>query len=112
MKRCFLILIGVLSFVTSSTTFADSWVQGTITDIQIVAAGNSNDKVAVYGNFTPAMGCIYSGFFLQSSDPYFNQSYAMLLLAKATGAIVRFTFSYCDPASGFARGNSYFVLGN
>jgi hypothetical protein len=112
MKRFWVLVVAITGIVCATTASADYWVYGTITDIQIIATGGAGDKVAVYGNFSPSMGCTYNGFFLLASDSYFSQSYAALLLAKATGATVRFTFSYCDSASGFGRGNSYTVLAN
>jgi hypothetical protein len=58
------------------------------------------------GTFSPSLGCTHSGFMLFASDSYFNQSYALLLAAKASGATIKFVHSYCL-ANGYARGNGY-----
>jgi hypothetical protein len=100
---------GVLATVIVATfvspAFADN--VGTISEIRVLAAGGgSADGIVVTGTFTPSLGCPQPGFMLYSTDPYFAQSYALLLAAKASGATIKFVNSYCMP-NGYARGNGY-----
>lgn len=82
------------------------WVYGNISEINLINDG-SNDGVYVTGSF--AAGCTYNGFVIYATDPYFQQVYATLLTAKATGRQVKFMNVYCH-SSGYARGNQYAIL--
>ena len=100
----------VLGLVTFSAiaprAHADTWIQGNVTDIQIMAAGNSSDGVVVWGTF--ATGCTYNAFVIGATDPYFKETYASMLAAKLSGTPIKFLNVYCL-SSGFARGNGYTV---
>ena len=74
--------------------------------LYIDAAGNPEPAIFVRGTFTPALPCAQQGFFLIAGDPFFDETIAILLSAKATGSPVGFTFVYCH-ASGYARGNTF-----
>jgi hypothetical protein len=101
------ILATAIAATVVSPVFADN--VGTISEIRVVAnGGSSTDGIAVTGTFTPSLGCAQPGFMLFSTDPYFAQSYALLLTAKASGATIRFVNSYCLP-NGYARGNGYAI---
>jgi hypothetical protein len=112
-KRCSMkrlqLLAATLAVCTSFSASADTWVQGTVTEVQVVASGGTGDQIIVLGNFTPSMGCTYSGFSLFSTDPYFNQSYAAILAAQVSGSPIKVSFSYCQ-ASGYGRANAYSLL--
>ena len=101
----------LLSFGLFLSTFAraDIWITGNITDIQVLANGNSSDKVVVYGTFSPPTGCAYNAVELGSTDNYFKESYAALLAARLANTPVKILFSYCDTTTGFGRANSYMV---
>jgi hypothetical protein len=90
--------------------FADTWAEGTITEIRVISTGNSsNDGVLVLGTaFTPSLGCTNSGFMLFTADGYFKESYAALLAAKASGVRVKILNWYCMP-NGYARANGYAI---
>jgi hypothetical protein len=106
------VVLALLASVTLPTAaHADTWVQGTITDIQYMTAGDSNDKVAIWANVSPSTGCTYSGFFLLATDPYFKEVYSAVLLARATGNQIKFLHSYCH-SSGFSRINGFMSLAN
>ena len=109
MKMMRMYFLGFLSMVCSTHAFADIVIVGPITDVQVIANGNSGDRVVVYGNFSPATGCTYNAVELVSTDPYYKESYALLLSAKITGAPVKIVFSYCDPNNGFGRANGYTI---
>ena len=97
-----------LSAVLALPAHAD-WVQGAITDIQIVAAGDANDKIVVWGTFTT--GCTYNGFILTATDPYFKETYATMLAAKMAGTPIKYLHIYCH-TSGLSRGNGYMSVTN
>ena len=82
---------------------------GTISELRVRAYGDSLDGIIVLGTFTPSLGCTNSGFMLFKADPYFAESYATLLAAKASGQRIKFDFSYCL-SNGYARGNGYALL--
>lgn len=86
--------------------FADTWLQGNITEIRTVANGNSGDSVIFFGNF--ATGCTTNGVLLFSTDPYFKETYAMLLAAKASGAPVKILHSFCS--GQYSRSNGYAMV--
>jgi len=52
--------------------------------------GNGSSEAAIFirGVFTPALPCAQQGFFLTSSDPLFQQTLAIILTAKASGALL------------------------
>jgi hypothetical protein len=103
-------ILSFLCFLLSSTAFADFWAQGNITEIQIMAAGNTNDKIVVWGTF--ATGCTFNAFELIPTDSLFKQSYAAFLTAKATSVPIKVLICCCDPTNGFARANGYSVISN
>ena len=101
--------ICVMALFSLSPALADTWAEGAITEIRVIATGTpANDGIVVLGTFSPVLGCPNSGFMLFSGDPYFNQSYAALLAAKASGAHVKILNWYCLP-NGYARGNGYAI---
>jgi hypothetical protein len=77
----------------------------------LVAAGGAGDKLIVYASFSPATGCTSNAFVFFSSDPYYKETYAAMLLAKATGKSIRYLHVYCT-AEGYSRGNEYMLLDN
>ena len=90
MKRLKLLSVFVAAAMSVSPAFADTWAVGTITEIRVISTGNpSNDGILVLGTFSPSLGCTNSGFMLFSGDAYFNQSYAALIAAKASGLPVK-----------------------
>lgn len=98
------------AFFCTSTAIADTWAQGTVTEIRVISTGTpANDGIIVLGTFNPTLGCTNSGFMIFSGDPYFSQSYAAILTAQATGAQVKILNWYCMP-NGYARGNGYAVV--
>jgi hypothetical protein len=100
----------VLTGLSLSTALADTWADGTISEIRVISTGTaSNDGIVVLGTFSPSLGCTNSGFMLFAGDPYFNQSYAALLTAQANGSHVRFLNWYCMP-NGYARANGYSIV--
>jgi hypothetical protein len=99
-----------LAWFGMCTAMADTWADGTISEIRVLSTGNpSNDGIVVLGTFSPSLGCTNSGFMLFSGDPYFNQAYAALLAAQASGSHVRLLNWYCL-ANGYARGNGYAIV--
>lgn len=102
-----MIALAATMLFTSPAAKADTWVQGTITEIRVVSDGVSN-YILVTGNFTPATGCTNNGFMLLSGDAYFAQSYALLLAAQVSGSTVKYLHSYCNGPNG--RGNSYALV--
>ena len=112
MKTVSLWILSLLCVFLSSTASADFWIQGIVTEIQIIAAGNANDRINVIGNFNPTTGCAINGFELGSGDSFFKQSFAAILTAKATGTPLKVLVSYCDTTTGFARANGYSVISN
>jgi len=83
----------------------------TISQIEInndTSSGTAYNGNAVFvrGSFSPALPCASQGFFVASTDPFEKEIMATLLLAKASGRTVSFTFVYCH-SNGYARGNSY-----
>ncbi len=100
-------IAAAVAMFAASTALADVWVTGTITELRVIASGTpSNDGIAVFGNFTPSMGCANNAFMFFSTDPYFKESYAALLAAKVSGQPIKFAFSFCTSA-GYGRGNAY-----
>ena len=105
MKKIIMLICGV--FLTIIVMNASAyWVEGIITDIQIVAEGNANDMIVVSGDFIP---CTNHAFMILSGDPYFKESYSLLLAAKLSGKPIKYFHSYCHE-SGYARGNGYKIL--
>jgi hypothetical protein len=100
-------LVAIVSFGASPVR-ADTWVQGTISEIQVVANGNADDKILVFGTFTPATGCTNNAFMLISTDHYFAQTFAMLLSAQMSGSTIKYLHSFC--LNGYGRGNGYAVI--
>jgi hypothetical protein len=98
-----------MAVLSLSPALADTWAEGAVTEIRVIATGTpANDGIVVLGTFSPSLGCTNSGFMLFSGDPYFNQSYAALLAAKASGAHVKILNWYCLP-NGYARANGYAI---
>jgi len=56
--------------------------------LYIDASGNLQPAIVVRGTFTPALPCAQQGFFLIAGDPFFDETIAILLSAKATGSPV------------------------
>lgn len=109
MKRLKQLTICVAAMLCVSPAFADTWAEGTIIEIRVISTGTpSNDGIIVLGTFTPSLGCTSSGFMLFTGDAYFNQSYAALLAAKASGSRVKLLNWYCMP-NGYGRGNGYAI---
>jgi hypothetical protein len=102
----FLVGLSLACLAAIPAAHADAWIQGTVTEIQILAAGDANDKVVVLGTFNT--GCAYNGFVIGASDPYFKETYAAMLAAKISATPIKFLNVYCL-ASGYARGNGYAV---
>jgi hypothetical protein len=92
-----------------SPAFADTWVEGAISEIRVLSTGTpANDGIIVLGTFSPSLGCTNNGFMLFSGDVNFKESYAALLAAKASGLRVKFLHSFCM-TNGYARGNGYAI---
>jgi hypothetical protein len=87
-----------------STPAAAYWLQGTVQEVRVIAAGNADDKIVVF--ISASTGCTYNAFMLLPTDAFFRESYSMLLSAKTTGMPVKYDHAYCH-SSGFARGNQY-----
>jgi hypothetical protein len=104
-----LLIVGA-TWLAGTAAMANTVVQGHLTSIQVIATQTSADAVAVHGNFTPATGCGSDDFVLVSTDSYFSQSYAVLLMALATGATVQIVFVDCSGTD--ARAAGYTVLSN
>jgi hypothetical protein len=109
MNRLKSVALCALASLTMSAAMAETWTEGTVTEIRVISTGTpSNDGVLVLGTFSPSLGCANSGFMIFSGDPYFNQAYAALLAAQASGAHVKLLDWYCL-ANGYARGNGYAI---
>jgi hypothetical protein len=100
-----------LCLSAAASNAAWPWVEGAITDIRIINSGSAGDVVIVYGNFVPATGCTYNAFMLPKSDAYHTQTYAAMLMAKATNTPIKYLHVYCTP-DGYSRGNEYIVTSN
>jgi hypothetical protein len=94
--------------LATSVSLANTWLQGQITEIQIMAIGNGQDAIYVKGNF--ATGCTENGFAFFNTDVHFKETYAALLAAKVSGTTVKFLHVYCM-SNGYARGNGYSIAG-
>jgi hypothetical protein len=101
------VALSAISMLAISGPAAATWLQGTVQEVRVIANGNASDKVVVF--ISVSTGCTYNAFMLISSDAFFNQSYALLLAAKATGAQIKYDHSFCD-SSGYARGNQYSLV--
>jgi hypothetical protein len=99
--------LSALGMVAMSAPAAAAWIQGAVQEIRVIANGNADDKIVVFIS-TPT-GCTYNGFMLLLNDPYFKESYSLMLSAKALGAQIKYDHSYCH-SSGFARGNQYSIV--
>jgi hypothetical protein len=87
------------------------WIEGTIKYIRVNNDGNSNDSVIVFVNVKPGTtptGCTNDAFVLPKTDSYHSQTYAAMLMAKATNTPIMFLHSYC--AGAYSRANQYIVL--
>jgi len=114
MKKFKSVSLSALTSAFALTASADSgtWIQGTISEIQVVAHGSGGaNEVRVFGAFSPSLGCTKSAFALFSTDQYFNQSYAAILAAQARGTPIKVLFVYCME-TGYARANGYSALTN
>jgi hypothetical protein len=107
MKRLKQLSVCLAAMLFGSPAFADTWAEGSITEIRVIWSNTSADGVLVLGTF-PSLGCPNSGFMLFSADGYFKESYAALLAAKVSGARVKILDWYCMP-NGYARGNGYAI---
>ena len=106
LKRLSVCVVGMLCV---SPVFADTWAEGTVTEIRVLSTGTpANDGIVVLGTFTPSLGCTNSGFMIFTADAYFKEAYAALLAAKASGSHVKLLNWYCMP-NGYARGNGYAI---
>ncbi len=76
--------------------------------LYIDASGNIAPAIFVRGTFTPVLPCAQQGFFLIANDPFFQETLAIILSAKATGTPLGFTHVYCH-ANGYSRGNTMSV---
>ncbi len=76
--------------------------------LYVDANGSPQAAIFVRGVFTPALPCAQQGFFLTSSDPLFQQTLAIILTAKASGASLGYTHVYCH-SSGYSRGSTMSV---
>lgn len=104
------ICLCALALLSASIAIADTWADCTISEIRVISTGNpSNDGILVLGTFSPSLGCTNNGFMFFSGDPYFNQTYAAMLAAQASGSHVRLLNWYCL-ANGYARGNGYAIV--
>ena len=83
-----------------------AWIEGNITGINTINNGSID---GVYVDMNAATGCTYNSFVLYATDPLFEQVYAQILTAQATGRLFRFYSVYCT-AGGWARGNEYKIL--
>jgi hypothetical protein len=54
-------------------------------------------------------GCSVNGFWVLGTDPFFKETYAMMLTAQRSGATVKFLHVYCH-SNGYARGNGYVIV--
>jgi hypothetical protein len=99
--------LSALGMLGMSAPAAALWLQGTVQEIRTISVNNADDKVVVF--ISAATGCTYDAFLLLVSDPYFKETYALLLSAKVTGAQVKYDHSYCH-SSGYARGNQYSII--
>jgi hypothetical protein len=100
------VLMSVALLGSSTVVLANTWIQGTISEIYISAVGNGLDAIYVRGTFQT--GCAENGFMLISTDAHFKESYAALLTAKQAGNTVRYLHVYCT-SNGYARGNGYTI---
>lgn len=107
LKKAIFCGVSALSMLATSAPALAIWLQGTVQEIRTIAVGNGDDKVVVFISATT--GCTHNAFLLLSTDPYFKETYGLLLSAKTTGAQVKYDHSYCH-SSGFARGNQYSIL--
>ncbi len=73
--------------------------------LYIDANGSPQPAIFVRGVFTPALPCAQQGFFLTSADPFLQETLAIILTAKASGAPLGFTHVYCH-SSGYSRGST------
>ena len=96
----------VIALIAASAPANAAWYSGTIADIKIVNDG-SNDGVYIDTGFST--GCTFNGFLIVSIDPYFQQIYAQLLTAKATGRQISIYSVSCH-ASGYARSTVVYIL--
>jgi hypothetical protein len=97
-----------LGMLAMSGPASATWMQGTVLEVRVIANGNASDKILVFTN--APTGCSPNAFMLFPTDPFFSQSYALLLSAKSTGMQIKFDHSYCDPTLGYARGNGYSLV--
>ena len=84
LTRAFGCLLSAVGMLAISAPAAAIWLQGTVQDVRVIATGNpSDDKIVVF--ISASTGCTYNAFLLLATDPYFKESYSMLLSAKTTG---------------------------
>lgn len=83
-----------------------AWIEGNITGTNTINNGSID---GVYVDINTSTGCAYNSFVLYSTDAYFEQIYAQVLTAQATGRLFRFYNVYCT-GGGWARGNEYKIL--
>jgi hypothetical protein len=101
-------VVAATGLLAATTSFAESWVQGQVTEIVILSPGNGTDAIYVKGTFPT--GCAENGFLLLSTDAHYKETYAAMLAAKLSGTTIKFLNVYCLP-NGYARGNGYSIAG-
>jgi hypothetical protein len=67
--------------------------------------GTAVPAIFVRGTFSPTLPCAQQGFFLVGSDPLFQSTLAIILSAKASGALLGYTHVFCHP-NGYSRGST------
>jgi hypothetical protein len=107
-RKLFMSVLATTSFLAATATLANTWIQGQVTEIVIMAPGNGTDMIYIKGTFPT--GCAENGFLILSSDAYFKETYAAMLAAKLSGTTIKFLNVYCH-SSGYARGNGYSIAG-
>jgi hypothetical protein len=107
-RKLFMSALTTTSLLAATTSVAESWVQGQVTEIVIFSPGNGTDAIYVKGIFST--GCAENGFLILSSDAYFKETYAAMLAAKLSGTTIKFLNVYCM-SNGYARGNGYSIAG-
>jgi hypothetical protein len=73
--------------------------------LYVDASGNAEPAIFVRGTFSPPLPCAQQGFFLINGDPLLQYTLAIILSAKASGALLGYTHGYCH-ANGYSRGST------
>jgi hypothetical protein len=93
-------IIGVLLLLACAQCYAGGWTNtAVVTRVDLVR----NEGIMVWGSFGNPAGCSTGdAFFVGTNHVQYNQVYALIMLAFATGRPISAYAHECDPATWYS----------